>query len=217
MSNNLGNNRKDVRKFRSRGFSLVEVLMVAFVIIVLAAVGIPNLMSMVRGLRTAGDARDLNGTIILAKMRAASDFARARVYADLSANTFRIEVQLNGLTTWTTNGCPNSCSGDQPLARGVSFGYGSLATPPPNTQSTLFQAPACIDSSGNPISSTSCIIFNSRGIPITSAAALTPAAPTPDDAIYVTDGKSVTGVTVSATGLTRIWRTEANNANWKQQ
>jgi type II secretory pathway pseudopilin PulG len=212
ISNNLGKNNSDVGKLRNHGFSLVEVMIVVFVIIVIAAIGIPTLMSMVSGLRTAGDARDLNGAIIQAKMRAASNFARARVYADLSASTFRIELQPNGLTSWTTDGCPNSCVGDQPLATGVSFGYGSLSSPPINTQAALGQAPACKDSSNNAIANTACIIFNSRGIPITSAA-----VPTPDDAIYVTDGKSVTGVTVSATGLSRIWRTEATGANWKQQ
>jgi len=41
-----------------------------------------------------------------AKMRAASDFARARVYADLSANTFRIEIypSPSGASSWTTEG-----------------------------------------------------------------------------------------------------------------
>jgi prepilin-type N-terminal cleavage/methylation domain-containing protein len=196
------------------GFSLVEVLVVTLVIIVLASIGIPSLLSLLSSLRTAGDARDLNGAIVLAKMRASSDFARARVYADLSANTFRIEVQPSGTTGWTTDGCPNSCTANQSLEKNVSFGFGSLSSPPSNTQSSLSQAPACLDSATNTtaVANTACIIFNSRGIPITSGA-----VPTPDDAIYVTDGKAVTGVTVSATGLTRVWRTEANNANWKQQ
>jgi type II secretory pathway pseudopilin PulG len=205
-------NTTDADELGNHGFSLVEVLLVAFIIIVLAAIGIPKLTTMVVGLRTAGDARNLNGAIILAKMRASSDYARARVYADLSANTFRIEIQPSGTTTWTTDGCPSSCTGDQLLATGVSFGYGSLGTPPSNTQATLGQAPLCLNNSGSTISNTACIVFNSRGIPITSTA-----VPTPDDAIYVTDGISVNGVTVSRTGLTRVWRTEASGANWKQQ
>src|SRR6267154_5273211 len=93
IANDTDKNNSDVGKVSNHGFSLVEVLMVTVIIIVLAAIGIPTLMSMVRGLRTAGDARDLNGAIIQAKMRAASDFARARLYADLSANTFRIEIR----------------------------------------------------------------------------------------------------------------------------
>jgi Tfp pilus assembly protein FimT len=201
-------------EFKNHGFSLTEVLLVTFIIIVIAGVGMPKLMTMVGEMRTAGDVRDLNGAIVLAKMRASSNFARARVYADLSANTFRVEWQQSGTITWTTDGCPNSCTGDQPLATSVSFGYGSVSSPPSNTQATLGQAPVCLDSSGSgtPVTNTACIIFNSRGIPITSAA-----VPTPNDAIYVTDGRIVTGVTVSATGLTKIWRTDAAGANWKQR
>jgi Tfp pilus assembly protein FimT len=194
------------------GFSAVELLIVVAIVLIVAGMAIPKLMSMVQNLRTAGDARDLNGVIVLAKMRAASNFARARVYADLSANTFRVEWQQSGTTSWTADGCPNSCIGDQALAAGVSFGFGSLSSPPPNTQATLGQAPVCLDNSGSTVANTACIIFNSRGIPITSGA-----APTPNDAIYVTDGRSVTGVTVSGTGLTRIWRTEASAANWNQR
>jgi prepilin-type N-terminal cleavage/methylation domain-containing protein len=209
----MGKNNSDVGNVRNRGFSLVEVLMTTVIIIVLAAIGIPTLMSMVRGLRTAGDARDLNGAIIQAKMRAASDFSRTRVYADLSANTFRIEIQPSGTTSWTTD-CPSTC--DQPLSSGVSFGYGSLSSPPANTQAALGQATACKDSSNTSISNTACVIFNSRGIPITSGTSPAP-TPTGEDALYVTDGKSVTGVTVSITGLSRIWRTDASAANWQKQ
>ena len=90
MPNKPGKNNSSVRRLRKRGFSLVEVLITTAIIVILAAVGIPTLMSMVRGLRTAGDARDLNGAIIQAKMRAASNFSRARLYANLSANTFHI-------------------------------------------------------------------------------------------------------------------------------
>jgi prepilin-type N-terminal cleavage/methylation domain-containing protein len=208
----LRKNGTNAGEFRNHGFSLAEVLIVVFIVLVIAAVGIPNLMTMVGEMKTAGDARDLNGAVVLAKMRAASNFSRARVYADLSANTFRVEWQQSGTTTWTTDGCPNSCTGDQLLAASVSFGYGSLSSPPSNTQATLGQAPVCLDSSGSAITNTACIIFNSRGIPITSAA-----VPTPNDALYVTDGRLVTGVTVSATGLTKIWRTDAAGSNWRQR
>jgi prepilin-type N-terminal cleavage/methylation domain-containing protein len=209
----LRKNRSDIDEFGSHGFSLAEVLIVVFIVLVIAAIGIPNLMTMVGEMRTAGDARDLNGAIVLAKMRSASNFSRARVYADLSANTFRVEWQQSGTNTWTSDACPtNTCIPDIPLATGVSFGYGSVPSPPSNTQGTLGQAPVCLNSSGSAIANTACIMFNSRGIPITSGA-----VPTPNDAIYVTDGRLVTGVTVSATGLTKIWRTDASGANWKQR
>ena len=202
---NAGKSDSDVGKSRDHGFSLVEVLTVIFIIIVLAAMAIPKVTTMVGNLRTRGDARDLNAMIVLARMRAASDFARARVYADLSANTFRIEVRQSGATSWQTDG------GNQVLSRGVTFGYGSLTTPPSGVAS-LTQAPLCLqDDLVSTYANTACIMFNSRGIPVDSTW-----APTSVDALYVTDSKSVTGVTVSATGLTKIWRSTASTANWDQ-
>jgi len=207
----MGKNNSDVGKVRNRGFSLVEVLMVTLIIIVVAAIGIPTLTTMTGNLRSRGDARDLNATIVLAKMRAASDFARVRVYADLSKNTFRVEELESGSASWKTYGCPNSCIGDQLLSKGVSFGYGSLTTPP-NGVATLSQAPLCLqDDLVSNYANTACIMFNSRGVPVDATW-----TPTPSDALYVTDGKSVSGVTLSATGLTRIWRYDAGAANWNE-
>jgi type II secretory pathway pseudopilin PulG len=193
-------------KFRSRpswakpvgGFSALELLLVVAIVIIVAGMAIPKLMSMVQNLRTAGDARDLNGVILMAKMRAASNFAQARVHADLNTQTFWVEVEQSGATSWTPEG------GTQLLSTGVTFGFGSLSTPPSNTQATLAQAPACPG-----ISNTACVVFNSRGIPVDSTN-----TPTGNDALYVTDGTSVTGVTVLATGLTQIWRSDASTANW---
>jgi type II secretory pathway pseudopilin PulG len=200
---------RDRWKFRSRpswvksigGFSALELLLVVAIVIIVAGMAIPKMMSMVQNLRTAGDARDLNGMILMAKMRAASNFAQARVHADLNAQTFWVEVEPSGASSWTTEG------GTQLLSTGVTFGFGSLTTPPSNTQASLAQAPACPG-----ISNTACIFFNSRGIPVDSTN-----TPTGNDALYVTDGKSVTGVTVLATGLSQIWRSDASTANWTKR
>ena len=196
-------------KFRSRpnwarplgGFSALELLIVVAIVIIVAGMAIPKMMSMVQNFRTAGDARDLNGTILMAKMRAASEFAQARVHADLNTQTFWVEVEPSGSTSWTPEG------GTQFLSTGVTFGFGSLGTPPSNTQPTLGQAAACPG-----ISNTACVVFNSRGIPVDSTN-----TPTGDDALYVTDGRSVTGVTVLATGLSQIWRSDASTANWNKR
>jgi len=184
-----------------RGFSTLELLVVVAIVIIIAGMAIPKLMSMVQNFRTAGDARDLNGTILMAKMRAASNFAQTRVHADLNAQTFWVEMEPSGATSWTAEG------GTQFLSTGVTFGFGSLSTPPSNTQATLAQAPACPG-----ISNTACVVFNSRGIPVDSTN-----TPTANDALYVTDGQSVTGVTVLATGLTQIWRSDASTANWSKR
>jgi type II secretory pathway pseudopilin PulG len=198
-------NTTDSGEFGNHGFTLVEVLLVTTVVIVVAAIGIPTLTTITKNLRTQGDARDLNGAIVMAKMRAASDFARARVYADFSANTFRVEIYPSGASGWTTEG------GTTSLSQGVTFGYGSLTSAPAGMAS-LSQAPLCLqDDLVATYSNTACIMFNSRGIPVDSTW-----APTSGDALYVTDGNSVTGVTLVATGLTKVWRSDASSANWNQ-
>lgn len=191
---------------RSDGFSLLELMTVLVIALVIAAMAIPKVMTMVRNARTVGDIQSLNSAILLAKMRGASNFARGRVYADLSANTYHIDLYQSGGSAWTTEG------GTQYLAKGVSFGFGSLTTAP-SGMSSLAQAPACLaDDLATAVSNTACIMFNSRGIPVDTTWAATSV-----DALYVTDGKSVAGVTVSPTGLTKIWRTPASTAAWLQR
>jgi Tfp pilus assembly protein FimT len=203
MRKQIRKSSTDTGEFGNHGFSLVEVLLVTTVVIVVAAIGIPTLTTITKNLRTGGDARDLNGAIVLAKMRAASDFARARVYADLSANTFRVEIYPSGASSWTTEG------GTTSLSQGVAFGYGSLTSAPAGMAS-LSQAPLCLqDDLVATYSNTACIMFNSRGIPVDSTWAATAL-----DALYVTDGNSVTGVTVVATGLTKVWRSDASGTIW---
>ena len=197
---------RDGRK-SDQGFSLLEMMVVLVIAIVIAAMAMPKVMSIVRNTRTAGDAQSLNSAILLAKMRAASDFARARVYMDLTANTYRVDVYPSGGSAWTTEG------GTQSLATGNSFGYGSL-TAAPSGVASLTQSPACLQGmvAANTIANTACIMFNSRGIPVDSTWSATP-----NDAVYVTDGKTVVGVTVGATGLTKIWRSPASTAVWIQK
>lgn len=202
---------------RRRGFSLVEVMTAATIGIVLAAFAIPKMTSSLQGFRTGGDARTVNSDVTLAKMRASSGYTHARVYADLLAQTVEVDVWNTSTSTWgadTQNGTAQS------LSRSVTFGYGtSIASPPPNTQSTIAEAPLCYNAANTAtVANTACVVFNSRGVPIDSTS-----SPTGSDALYVTDGTSVYGVTVTATGSIRTWRSEASPAScsagscWKKR
>lgn len=188
-----------------RGFSTLEVLTVVLISIILAGLAISAYAQIAKSLRINGDSRNVADQVALTKMRAAADFAKARLYADLSGNSYHIETcPKSGATcTWGTEG------GTHNLSQGVTMGFGALGTAPPNTQATIAQAPACLDNKGNSISNTACIVFNSRGIPVDSTG-----APTAKDAIYVSDGTSVYGVTVSAMGLIQAWRSGVNTAAW---
>lgn len=180
----------------ARGFSLIEVLIVLACLAVVSGMAVPMMGSTLGSYRLSGDARSLTSTLGLAKLRAASGFTRTRLFVDLAANSFHVELWQKTGPGWVVDG------GTVPLSPTVTFGIGVVAAAPPNTQAAIAQAPACLGNDGAAIANTACVIFNSRGIPVDAAG-----APFGADAIYLTDNTAVMGITLSATGLTRLWRT----------
>jgi prepilin-type N-terminal cleavage/methylation domain-containing protein len=184
-----------VKSPRSNGFSILELVMVVALIGVISAIAVPMFGSAIAAFRLSGDARSVSNAAAVAKMRAASDFSRVRVFVDLTANTHHIERWNQTTSAWETEG------GLTTLSTGVSFSFGPVTVPPPSTQATIGQADECTDDMGDVIANTACIMFNSRGVPVDSSF-----APTGSDALYLTDGTAVFGVTVAATGMLRLWR-----------
>jgi hypothetical protein len=147
--------------------------------------------------RLSGDARSISNAIALSKMRAASIFGKVRVYVDRPNRAFRIETWDSTANNWVAD------SGYTYLSQGVNFNFAPVTTAPPNTQGTIGEAALCKNAAFVDIANTSCIIFNSRGIPIDGTAAPSPLV----DGVYVTDGTAVYAITVSATGMVRTWKT----------
>lgn len=143
----------------SRGYSLVELVVAVFIIIVVAGMAIPKIVTVTQDVRMGNDIRSISAQIFLARMRAASAGARSRVNFNTSANTYQIEV-LNG-ATWTIYG------GTINLDTGDTFGYGSITTPAGQQ---------------SPISQTTPIYFNSRGLATDSSGNATA-----NSAIYFTN------------------------------
>jgi Tfp pilus assembly protein FimT len=212
------------------GFSTLEMLIVVAMSVILTAIAIPSFNSISKSLRVAGDLRSLNGLLAQAKMRAASDFTHARVYADLSGNAYQLQVWFKagnaGAGCWVadadTNTTSPTCltySSGHPsgelftLSQGNTFGFGNLTTGPTPGQTTIGQAAACLDNANASLgNTTACIVFNSRGVPINSSN-----TPIPTGAFYVTNATVVDGVTVSATGSIQAWSSPATSANWYGQ
>jgi prepilin-type N-terminal cleavage/methylation domain-containing protein len=190
-----------------RGFTLVETLVTLAVVGVIAGISVPMFGTTVGYFRLSGDARSLANAIAVAKIRAAADFTQVRLYVDLNGRSHRIETWDKTASQWTAEG------GNTYLSTGVFFGYSVVTNAPPNSQGTIGQAPLCKNNAGNNIGNTACIIFNSRGVPVDSTG-----APTPTDALYITDASSVYGVTISATGMARSWRANPQaTTSWVSQ
>jgi hypothetical protein len=199
----------------SRGYSVLEMLFTAAIGVTLAAIAIPMSGNALGYFRLSGDARSMSNAVALTKMRAASAFSQARLYVDLTTKSHHIETYMKGVGFSGTGAATN-------LSPHVALSHGSLGTPPPNTQAAIGQAPACRTSAGEAIANTACIVFNSRGIPINCTSIVldlgcSPAAPTADDALYLTDGTAVYSITVAASGMLQMWRSAPSTVSWIKQ
>jgi hypothetical protein len=199
------------RLANDRGYSMMEVVLVAGISMVIAAFAIPMSGSAIGSIRINGDARSVTNAVQLAKLRAASDFSKARLYVDRSAKSFHVETWNKTTNAWVSE------SGNAYLqGPSESFGFGSLSTPPPNTQGTIGQAAQCLTAAGAATANTACIVFNSRGVPVTDAAGAS-GSPTSAGALYITDGTVVYGTTVTATSIIQLWKTNPTTASWALQ
>jgi prepilin-type N-terminal cleavage/methylation domain-containing protein len=227
--------KRQVSKKQQTGFSTIELMVVVLIAGIVAALAIPAFMQMMRNLRLSGDARSIAEVMGLAKMRAAANFTDARAYFDFGQRSYHVEIWDKENNCWRPDavapgaggGCPPAVG--QPLSQTITFGFGAVEVPPPNTQAAIAQAPACrggLAAAGVPPSTlpwlgptfenTACVVFNSRGVPIDFGAG--GVAPTSQDAIYLTDGNNmVYGVTISQTGAVRTWSTPANAVNWMRR
>ena len=169
----------------------------------LAAFVMPFTRSALTAMNLTSDARNVSSATGLAKMRAAAFFTKARLYIDLSGGTYRVERWRKSPAGWVTEGVVS------PLSPTVAFGFAGLGAPPPNTQAAIAQAPVCLDATDQPIANTACVVFNSRGIPVDSTN-----TPFAGGAVYMSDGATVFGVTISAGGLIRLWRSNTGGAAW---
>jgi prepilin-type N-terminal cleavage/methylation domain-containing protein len=188
-----------------RGYTLIELLMALGLIGVMCAMVVPITSSSLEGNRLRGDANAIKNFVGLAKMRASSQSTRARVYVDLGANSYALEVWDRAANVWVNQ------SGTRRLSAGVTFGFGGLATPPPNTQVAIGLSPACTSglTAAGVIPNTACITFNSRGLPVDPDGKLFS-----KHALYLRGDLGVFATTVTQTPLIRLWSSPTTAASW---
>ncbi len=193
-------------KSKDSGFSLLELLVVAAVILIFAAIAIPSWQRTLQSYRVRSDADNLMGLITLARMRAASDFARTVVQCDTTAKTCTLSAKQfsAGNPTW-----PSTPSEAQTviLSPGVTFAVPTGVTAGVGNQSTPTQG-----NSGqtNPFK----IYFNSRGLPIKDSDGTSVA----DYALYLQDSKYnySSAIAIDISGRTLVYSL-AGSSYWKVQ
>jgi prepilin-type N-terminal cleavage/methylation domain-containing protein len=198
-----------MKRLRSNGgYSLIEIMVVMAVLGVLGAMAVPMVESATSGIKLREEANAIADLVGLAKMRATSQFARARVRVNVDSGSYVIQTWDADSDDWVNE------QAEVNLPFGVTFGWGDLDEAPPNVQEDddLKFAAECLDKEQEAIDGTACIMFNSRGIPINKEN-----SPIGGNAIYLTDGTGVRAITVTATPLVRRWWSSAANANWVRQ
>ena len=184
----------------------MELLVVLAIAGCVFAISVPASVGMVDEFNLSGDAHGVSNSLALARMGAAANFTRSRVYIDRAARNYRVERWNKTAAAWQAIG------GSSPVGTKNAFSSGTTAAPPPNSQAAVAQPAQCLNNAGAAIANTSCIIFNSRGMPIDPVGAPTPAA-----VIYLNGPTAVYGVVVSSTSQLGLWRTSPGATAWVQK
>lgn len=196
-----------VPAFRAEGFSLVELLVVLSIVIIAAALCIPQIMEAVYGARLRATASDLAGFMQDARSLAAKNNQIYDIkYTTISGDTAAyIDVNQNG--TYVSGDPVVVFNRGVTPAAGVPSGSGGQPSPYVLTTDTT---------SGTPYDNTATLAFNQRGLPCkydnstTPPTCLTPAATY--FVYYLNGAPGWSAVLVTKAGRTRvlIW----NGSSW---
>lgn len=161
----------------------MQLIFVVAIVMILTVIAVPSFLNSSRPMRIRNDANALANLVVMARMRAATEFSRVQVYCTLAPTSGP------GFCRLRSTAFPNTANWvTEPqvvyLSPGVSFGIpSSITTALPNQSSTgAYQG----DQAQNTPSATNTpvIIFNSRGLPVD---ALNGTALTADYALYLHD------------------------------
>jgi prepilin-type N-terminal cleavage/methylation domain-containing protein len=169
------------------GFSLVEVLIVVFIVLILAALAIPNMSTVIANIKLRGTATDLAGFVQQARITAVRKNATYTILFNLTGGNGAY-LDLNG------NGSYDSAAPAEPM---IQFGASG--------------APTNLDASGGPLGWTATsgnISFNSRGLPCDSTA--TPCGTNVNYIFYFKDTRAFgascwAAVSITAASRAKVW------------
>ena len=208
---------------RTGGFTLIELVLVMFIILVITAIGLPNVMLMVANAKLRGSASDLAGLMQQARILAAKNNPQnppTAVYPVRYTVRNRAQiayVDMNNTSTWDSGIIINNVTVNEP---GIEFG-GSvvLAAGPPSGaggQPTPYVL-AGDSSTGGPFTNTNTLAFTSRGLPCDFSTPPTCNSPAPSYFVYYLTDTRIGKAGWAAVVVTKGGRTKVvvwNGATW---
>lgn len=201
------------------GFSLIELMVVVMILLVLAAIAIPNIMKTISDVRLRSAANSVAGLLQEGRMRAIRDNKSYRVFGYTTdgtvgtADTQMACLDLENTATCSNTSDPTNRSNPQVQLGGVNVL--TTAAPPSSVKST-----AGFGSNNDVIEQDKNlqVYFNSRGLPCAMSGSLCKNTDSTGMGYayiyYITDQRPIYGwaaITVSSAGRVRVWMYQGNS------
>ena len=187
------------RAMSSRGFSLVELLVVIAVCLIVMAFATPITLNTMDAYKLRWGLTNATGLVQRCRLEALKKNTSEHIFVTTSGNQVILYYKAITDPVLTVQ------QSDPQVLLPSQFSIPGLPTGGP----TQLTATVMWGSSGSSFSANSDPYFNSRGLPVDSSGNLYG-----NSALYITDGTTVYGTTVSLTPLIRLWWSRANAAKW---
>lgn len=215
-------NRNYRRRDRTGGFSLIELLIVVFVVMVVAAIAVPNILLAVSNIRLRASAGDLAGLMQQARIMAAKNNPTTpiAVYPVLYGvrNGAQIAyIDLNGDGAWSPSVTVNGVTLSEPLIE-FSGTVVPAAGAPSGTGGQPSQYVLAGDTvvGGASFDNTKTIAFTPRGFPCDYSSPPTCSTPAATYFVHYLTDTRIGGAGWAAVVVTKAGRTKVVNWNGSQ-
>lgn len=160
----------------SRGFSLLEILVVLLIMGIVAAFALPTAISHLRDYRLHSDAQAIASYLNVVRMKAASQYAPYRLVVNVSGGTYTMEELCGAKTTTNDSACTGTPSVTYPNPAYIPLSSPKLVggTQYAETGDSLLSCrpgsigsyPGTITGEVSPCPTTLYFYFNTRGSPV---------------------------------------------------
>jgi len=211
---NIDRKRSDARRGRMSGFSLIEIMIVVFMVMVVMAIAVPNVLLAVANIRLRSSAGDLAGLMQQARLMAAKNNPQTPpVYAiryGVRGGRQIAYIDLDGNSAWTSSVTINGVTMGEPLIE-FSGTVVTAAGAPSGTggQPSQYVLDGDTVIGGNSFDNTKTLAYTPRGFPCDYTSPPTCSTPaTTYFVYYLTDTRvgpaGWAGVVVTKAGRTKV-------------